>query len=195
MPTRDDHDAPRRQIATAVWATISEHGIQGTTMRRVAAVGGVSVGRIQHYFAGREELLTYSCQAMVDAAAAGGATAQPFGVDPGDDRAALLEVRRLLVHAFDQSDAFRQGARAWFAYVAHAVVDGAIAAVVIEAQRGLEEEVGRLLRNAGRDPGAARSLVALSEGLAQRTLTGALDARAAADEVERALARLEPTSR
>lgn len=192
MPLRDDHDARRRRIAQAVWATIADHGIPGTTMRRVAAAGGVSVGRIQHYFASREELLTFSCRAMVEGAAAGGASAQPFGDEPRDAAAALDEVRRLLVHAFDQSPAFRQGARAWSAYVAHAVVDPAIAAVVVEAQRGFEREVARLLTAAGRDPADARALVALSEGLAQRTLTRALDARSATAEVERALARLPP---
>lgn len=192
MPTRDDHDARRQRIAEAVWATVSAHGIPGTTMRRVAAVGGMSVGQIQHYFDSREQLLTFSCQAMVDRAAAGGTSATPFLGEPPDAAAALAEVRRLLVHALDASPAFRQGARAWFAYVAHAVVDEAIAAVVVEAQRGLVREVARLLAAAGRDPAHATALVALSEGLSQRTLTGAVDARTAAAEVDRALTRLAP---
>lgn len=192
MPLSDDHDVRRRRIAEAVWATVADHGIPGTTMRRVAAAGGVSVGRLQHYFASREELLAFSCRAMVDRAAAGGAAGEPFGGEPQDAAAALHEVRRLLVHALDQSPAFRQGARAWSAYVAHAVVDPVIAAVVVEAQRGFEREVTRLLTAAGRDPADARALVALSEGLSQRTLTRALDARSAVAEVERALARLQP---
>jgi hypothetical protein len=75
----------------------------------------------------------------------------------------------------------------WVAYLAQAAVDEAIAAIVIEAQVGLENEVARLLALAGRDPGVARHLAALSEGLAQRTLTGALSAEAATEEVERAL--------
>lgn len=191
MPPRDD--APRQRIAQAVWATISEHGIQGTTMRRVAAAGGVSVGRVQHYFTSREELLTYACQAMVDGATAGGASATPFLGEPPDAPAALQEIRRLLVHAFDRSPAFRQGARAWAAYVAHAVVDEGVARVVIEAQRGMEREVARLLELAGRDPAAARHLVPLSEGLAQRVLTGALDVPAATAEVDAALGRVPPT--
>ena len=193
MPARDHHEARRRQLAQAVWVTISEHGIQGTTMRRVAAAGGVSVGRIQHYFASREELLRYSCRAMIDMAA--GATNQAPPGDPQDEQAALQAVRQLLVHSFDQSAAFRQGARVWAAYVAQAVVDDGIAAVVIEAQQGLESEVARLLAIAGRDPSDARYLVALSEGLAQRTLTGALDAQAATHEVEKAIHRLGPAPR
>lgn len=176
-----------------MWATISEWGIQGTTMRRVAAVGGVSVGRIQHYFASREELLRYACRAMIELAAARSAPDEPQG-GPEDAQAALQSLRRLLVHGFDQSAPFRRGARVWAAYVAQAVVDDGIAAVVIEAQVGMENEVGRLLGIAGRDPSAARHLVALSEGLAQRTLTGALDARAATSAVERAMVSSWPTS-
>lgn len=187
MPVRDDHEARRLQIAQAVWATISEYGIPGTTMRRVAAVGGISVGRIQHYFASRDELLRYSCRAMIDLAAGGGSDQGPLDADPQDAPAALQAVRRLLLHAFDQSPGFRRGASVWVAYLAQAAVDEAIAAIVIEAQVGLENEVARLLALAGRDPGVARHLAALSEGLAQRTLTGALSAEAATEEVERAL--------
>jgi AcrR family transcriptional regulator len=186
MSADADHEARRLEIAAAVWSTVSKHGIQGTTMRRVAAEGAVSVGRIQHYFSSREELLRYSCQAMIDTAAAGVLDQAPHS-GPQGDQAALQAVRRLLVHAFDQSAAYRQGARVWAAYVAQAVVDDGIAAVVIQAQQGLESEVARLLAVAGRDPSAARYLVALSEGLAQRTLTGALDAQAAIHEVDQAM--------
>jgi AcrR family transcriptional regulator len=195
MSVGDDHDARRREIAHAVWSTVSAHGIQGTTMRRVAAAGAVSVGRIQHYFASREELLRYSCQAMVDLAATIGAADQAAQTHADDPQGALQAVRSLLVHSFDQSAAFRLGARVWAAYVAQAVVDDGIAAVVIEAQQGLESEVARLLAIAGRDPSDARYLVALSEGLAQRTLTGALDAQAATHEVEKAIHRLGPAPR
>lgn len=173
-------------------------------MRRVAAAGGLSVGRIQHHFATREEMLKHACRAMVDLAASrNGAEPVPDCGNGGntsaeakaDDRAesddgpdaALEQVRRLLVHRFDQSPEYRLGARVWAAFVAHAVVDPAIAAIVIEAQFGFECEIDRLLARAGRDPSRARRLVALSEGLAQRTLTGALSAGEAAREVDEAL--------
>ncbi len=83
----------------------------------------------------------------------------------------------------------------WAAFVAHAVVDEAIAGVVIEAQRGLEREVARLLPLVGLDPTFARRLVALSEGLAQRTLTGALAGDEAIHEVDEALLDVPPYAR
>ncbi len=187
-----DHDARRRDIAHAVWATVSEHGIEGTTMRRVAAAGAMSVGRIQHYFPSREEMLRFSCRAMADLAAA--ATSGPGEADspapsPGPETDPLDQVRTLLSHSFDQSTPYRLGARVWAAFVAHTVVDPHVADIVVQAQTGLENEVARLLGRVGRDPGHARRLVALADGLAQRTLTGALTTEEAVRELDLALAR------
>lgn len=186
MPAPTDHAARRREIAEAVWVTIHAHGIQGTTMRRVAAAGGISVGRIQHYFASRDELVRFSCQAMVEAAASAQSTpTQPAA--PTDPVEALKLVRRLLIHAFDQSPSYRLGARVWAAYVAQAVLDRGIADLVVQAQSGLEREVARLLDAAGLNPHDARRLVALSEGLAQRALTGAVSTSAATAEIDRTI--------
>lgn len=184
MPAPTDHVARRRRIAEAVWLTIAEHGIEGATMRKVAAAGGISVGQVQHYFAGRDELLRYSCQAMVDLAAEAPAVAGGLAQRP------LESLRELLALALDQSTAYRLGARVWAAFVAHAVVDEVVGRVVVEAQRGLEQEVARLLRAADRDESEARGLVALGEGLAQRTLTAALTTDEAVAVLDRALARL-----
>ena len=195
MPPATDHDAARTAIAHAVWATVSEHGIQGTTMRRVAAAGSMSVGRIQHYFSSREEMLRFSCQAMVDLAAT--ATSGPGAGDshassvpaPEPEEDPLDQVRTLLRHGFDQSTPYRLGARVWAAFVAHTVADTHVADIVVQAQTGLENEVARLLDRAGQDPDHARHLVALDDGLAQRTLTGALTTEEAVRELDLALAR------
>lgn len=186
MPAPTDHAVRRREIAEAVWATIHAHGIQGTTMRRVAAAGGISVGRIQHYFGSRDELVRFSCQAMVDTAASAqlAPTQQASPTDPVEP---LETVRRLLTHAFDQSPTYRLGARVWAAYVAQAVLDQGIADIVVQAQAGLEHEVALLLGAAGLNPHDARRLVALSEGLAQRALTGAVSTSAAIAEIDRAI--------
>lgn len=158
-------------------------------MRRVAAAGGLSVGRIQHHFLTREDMLRHACQAMVDLAAVNNSANQVAGGDPNEDRDAVLErARGLLTHAFGQATGYRLGARVWAAFVAHAVVDRHIAEVVIEAQLGLEREVTRLLVLAGLDSSHALTLVALSEGLAQRTLTGALNNEDAIKEMHNVLA-------
>lgn len=192
VPLTTDHDARRRDIAHAVWVTVSEHGIEGTTMRRVATAGSISVGRIQHYFPSRQEMLRFSCQAMVDLAAT---TTSPVEVDVSvaptsvtEPEGSVDQVRTLLCRSFEQSTPYRLGARVWAAFVAYSVIDTQVADVVVQAQTGLEEEVARLLSRAGRDADGARHLVALADGLALRTLTGALTTQEAAHELDRALA-------
>ncbi len=177
VPAPTDHPEQRRLIAMATWAAISQEGIAGTTLRKVAAAGDTSIGRIQHYFASREELLRFSCQAMVDLAA----DQQDAEADPH------VRLRALLNHRFDDTERYRWGARVWMAYVAHAVVDPAIAEIVVDAQIGLEREIARLLDVHGADPAGALALLALSEGLAQRILTGTLSPARASAEMERAL--------
>ncbi len=167
-------------IAAAAWAAINQDGIAGTTLRKVAAAGDTSIGRIQHYFASREELLRFSCRAMVDLAV----DQQAVAPDPRDPRAGL---HALLNHRFDDTLHYRMGARVWTAYVAHAVVDPVIAEIVVDAQVGLEREIARLLGEAGADPAHACRLTALSEGLGQRVLTGALSPAQAATEMDQVL--------
>ena len=177
MPAPTDHAVERRRIVFAVWAAIGEYGINATTLRKVATIGEISVGRIQYYFANRDEMLQYSCAAMVGMAV----ERQGNLEDPGT---ALFE---LLTHNVSDAVGYRQGARVWAAFVSQAVVDDQIAKIVVEAQTGLENEISRLLRACGADPVAARGLVALSEGLAQRTLTGALTTQQATAEITRAI--------
>jgi AcrR family transcriptional regulator len=50
MPRQIDHDARRRRIAEAVCTLIAEHGIEGVTLRDVAASAGVSMGAVQRAF-------------------------------------------------------------------------------------------------------------------------------------------------
>lgn len=60
MPRTADHDARRRQIATAVARIVAADGFDAATVARVAASAGVSVGLVQHYFASKDELLLFA---------------------------------------------------------------------------------------------------------------------------------------
>lgn len=57
MPKIVDHDVRRRELIEASWDVIANSGIEGVTMRRVAAAADCTTGRISHYFTGREALL------------------------------------------------------------------------------------------------------------------------------------------
>lgn len=57
MPKVVDHDERRREIAAATWQAIDELGVDGTTMRAIAERAGCTIGRLNHYFDSREEML------------------------------------------------------------------------------------------------------------------------------------------
>ncbi|MEV6159856.1 TetR/AcrR family transcriptional regulator [Nonomuraea sp. NPDC052129] len=60
MPRVADHDQRRVQIARAFQRLLAAEGLAGVSFSRVAAEAGVSVGLIQHYFAGKDELLRFA---------------------------------------------------------------------------------------------------------------------------------------
>lgn len=178
MPKIVDVEARRREIVFALWAVIHERGIEGVTYQAVAAEAGVSVGRVQHYFASREELVRAGAEAIV-----------AFSESAFRDHSADLPPREalaaLLTAPLPRTPTFRLGAAVWHAYLTRAMVDEGIAAVVRGAVAGTVDEVARLLAAAGApgdagDRGAAAlHLVALSDGLTQRVLLGVAEPEAA----------------
>lgn len=203
MPKVVDHAQRRTEIALALWQVIYERGIEAVSFRSVAQAAGVSIGRVQHYFAGKDQLVLHGCWAMVEAAVQD--HGQPrHTTDPPAARSGLLE---LLCAGLSESGEFRIGASVWAAYQAKAVSDPGIAAIVSDAMIGRTDALAGLLAAArAATPERARStpspttadrtdalrLAALSEGCAQRVLVGALTADEARGlvraEVDRCLA-------
>src|SRR5690606_5279156 len=68
MPRIVDHAERRAQIVMALWMVIAERGIEGVSLRTVAAAADVSMGRIQHYFGTKEALVLAGCTALIDSA-------------------------------------------------------------------------------------------------------------------------------
>ena len=66
-----------------MWAVIATGGIESVSLRSVAGQAQVSVGRIQHYFASKDELLQHGCEVML-----GDARAQ-FDAQIADTRSVL----------------------------------------------------------------------------------------------------------
>lgn len=163
----------------SVWAVIAAGGIESVTLRAVAAEAGMSLGQVQHYVPNKAELIRLACVAMIDVAA------EAF--DKAADGDPEVRLRELLVHSFSRSDSFRAGVRVWFAFLAKSADDPDIARLVNDAKAGTETEIARLLVATGRDPIHARSLMALGDGLAERTLTGAITADEAEAEIDRCL--------
>ena len=68
MPRVVDHAARRSEIVLALWGVIHEKRAGRCELPRGGGGGGVSIGRIQHYFASKEELIREGCTQMVVAA-------------------------------------------------------------------------------------------------------------------------------
>lgn len=172
MPRVVDHEERRWEIVLALWLVIAQHGIEGVSLRHVAAEAGVSMGRIQHYFGTKDALVLAGCTALVDRA---------YG---GYLETADAAPRERLLHVMSQQiprdDAGRTGVSVWYAYVAKSINDAAVRQVLAEARRGAEDECVRLIR-ADRDTSAedaltqARRLLALADGLTLRVLVRDLE--------------------
>ena len=63
MPKQVDHAVRRRELVEASWEVIASEGIEGTTLRKVAAAADCTTGRIAHYFSGRDELILSALRA------------------------------------------------------------------------------------------------------------------------------------
>ncbi len=57
MPKIVDRDLQRVKFAEAAMCLIAQHGLEGVTMRAVAAEAGQSYGSLFHYFSSKDELL------------------------------------------------------------------------------------------------------------------------------------------
>lgn len=165
MPKVVNLEQRRTEIVRALWTVINHRGIEGVTYQAVARAAGISVGRVQHYFGSKEELVRAGCQGIVDRAS----TAYYNRVRSLDPWSALVE---LLIEPIPRTEAFRRGAAVWYAYVARAAVDPNIGEIVAEACRGTVREAASLLESAGASSGASTRLVGLSYGLTQRVLIG-----------------------
>ena len=59
---RQQHLRQRRHIAEALWRLAARAGLEAVSLRDVAAEAGVSMGRVQHYFANKDEMLLFGLQ-------------------------------------------------------------------------------------------------------------------------------------
>ncbi|WP_226346735.1 TetR family transcriptional regulator C-terminal domain-containing protein [Agilicoccus flavus] len=83
MPRQVDHAQRRSEISHAVWAVVARNGLDAVSLRTVAAEAGISAGRVQHYFATKDEMVLEAAREMARAAelAARGRTGHGLGAD------------------------------------------------------------------------------------------------------------------
>ncbi|MFF4853019.1 TetR/AcrR family transcriptional regulator [Streptomyces sp. NPDC001194] len=190
MPKQVDHEGRRRLIAEAVCRLADERGLEGVTLRDVAARAQVSMGAVQRCFRTKEEMLVFALghvgerigervrARLVRSPARSAGTALGY---------AATEVALL-------REEHRAEARVWLAFVAQAAVSESLAGTLRANYAALHESFAQLIAEAAEDDGRtgpvdahreARGLLALADGLTAHVLIGHL-APSEAQEVLRA---------
>jgi AcrR family transcriptional regulator len=176
MPKQVDHEERRRQIAEAVCRLAGRQGLEGVSLRHVAAEAGVSMGLVQHYFSTKDQMLLFTFRTLsehveqrIRAAA---------GVLPQPPRPKSL-LRTLLKELLPLTDQARAEVPVWTAFLARAIVEPSLAASLREDGGVMRDFIAEQIRAAQRsgeaDPGLdphqeAATLLALADGLMIRAM-------------------------
>ncbi|MFI6284627.1 TetR/AcrR family transcriptional regulator [Streptomyces sp. NPDC051018] len=195
MPRQVDHAGRRRLIAEAVCRLADERGLEGVTLRDVAARAQVSMGAVQRCFRTKEEMLVFAL----------GYIGERIGerVQARLVRSPAQSAGTVLGHAAAEisllGEEHRAEARVWLAFVAQAAVSQALAGPLTENYGAMQETFTRLISEAGEGGGRAgpldpqreaRTLLALADGLTVHVLIGHLTPREAYDVLHAHLAGL-----
>lgn len=179
MPKKVDHRSRRAAIAESVWRLMARGGMEAVSMRHVAADAGMSLGQVQHYFATKEELLTFAYELVTDQVA----TRVSLRDDPRPDEEPEPRdvVRNALVEMLPLDAERTLDAHVWFAFLAKAAVAPEVAAQLRKTHADLEDLIVDQLRR-GQHRGvvpvdldpvrAARTLLAVLDGLTAHVLIG-----------------------
>jgi AcrR family transcriptional regulator len=201
MPKQVDHEERRQTIAAAVCRLASQRGLDGVSLRHVAAEAGVSMGLVQHYFTTKDEMLLFAYHVMsgrVEQRTMAAASALP---QPPTARSLL---RVLLTAMVPHDAASRFEAPLWVAFLARAILEERLAAPLREGGRALLDFVAEQLRSAQQSGEAVKtvdpeleavSLLALADGLMVQTLIEPDRARTAMATLDYHLDRIFAGSR
>ncbi|HLS74688.1 MAG TPA: TetR/AcrR family transcriptional regulator [Actinomycetaceae bacterium] len=141
MPRIVDHASRRTEIVHALWAVIHEKGLDSVSFRAVAEAAGVSIGRIQHYFTSKEELIREGCAQLV-------AAAETQYAEVPEDAGPRRTLWHLVASPIPSTQPRRIGAAVWYAYLAKSVSEPALREIIAGAVDTARTEATGLLHAA-----------------------------------------------
>ncbi len=162
MPKLGMEPVRRQQLMDATIASIHQDGFQDATVARISRRAGLSVGLVNHYFDGKDDLLASTMQMLVDLTLAD----VEGGIDPNDPP------ERQLVDFWQGH--FAPGQRspeaisAWLSFYAQVPEREAFAHIQHNYDQALLELLRPILRElvpSQRVEGIAQTLIALMYGL------------------------------
>ncbi|MEV6955522.1 TetR/AcrR family transcriptional regulator [Streptomyces sp. NPDC051183] len=198
MPRQVDHEGRRRLIAEAVCHLADERGLEGVTLRDVAARAEVSMGAVQRCFRTKEEMLVFALGQIGERI--GERVRARLVRSPAQSAASAVGHAATEVALLREEH--RAEARVWLAFVAQAAVSEALAGILKANYAALQEAFAHLIAEAGEDAGhavpldarhEARTLLALADGLTAHVLIGHLSPQEARGVLHAHLARLWET--
>lgn len=127
-------------IEDAVVAVIAEHGLEGTSVRRVAARAGVSIGAVQHHFPTKDAMLAAAMARVEEVYRRRLADVAAEFADRPD-----MMLRATLRSLVPRSPAERADTSLWLAFVARAAVHDATAAQHRLSWQRAEHDIARLI--------------------------------------------------
>lgn len=189
------------RISHAVWETLADAGIEGTTIRSVAERAECTTGMIMHRFGSREHMLRHARELLFLRTAARADAAEASTPDP------VSRLEAVLAGVLTLDDEQRQEARIWMGFAAASLRDETLREAHISGTRSWLQRITRLLRACVEHvehsalARAAMTLVAVAEGLAALsaldpdTYTRDAQRRALATEVAETIGRLRSEER
>jgi AcrR family transcriptional regulator len=178
MPRQVNAAARRQRIADAVCRLAARDGLEGVSVRHVAAEAGVSIGQVQHYFRTKDEMLLFASNTVRERAEQR-VRRSVAALESRSELTAREGLRTLLTAMIPGDEESRFEAPLQVAFAARAVVRPALAEPLRDSLADLVGYMTSLLvsaRERGEIPGdadperEAMVLLALADGLVVRVL-------------------------
>lgn len=139
MPKIVDHDQRRSEIIEAIWTLMARQGIEGLTMREIAAEIGLSNGALARYFPNKATMM----RAALERATA--ATDERAAAKIGD-RTGIEALRLLCLEVMPLDEVRLTEARVVIGFWAYAATDPSLVAVFDSAMQRWRNQMEHYLR-------------------------------------------------
>jgi AcrR family transcriptional regulator len=159
MPKIVDHDLQKEKFAQAAMSLIARHGLEGVTMRAVAAEAGLSYGSLFHYFDSKDALLMHAVRYST--------SLQSKRVNEYSSRySGLKALEQLLCDDVIINESSRDAWMVWMTFLYKAALQESFAQMNAELIDGWLGRITRMLEDARKSGEVSQSIDVQREAMA-----------------------------